>query len=91
VIVIGNELGAAAVPLNVAVPFPLSTNPTPPGSFPLSVMAGVGTPVVVTVNESAEPAWKLAALALVIAGACCALAGTAAKTMAPIRIQHNLA
>ena len=51
VIVIGKLPEAVAVPLRVAVPFPLSTNVTPLGRLPDSVMAGVGVPVVVTEND----------------------------------------
>ena len=46
---------AAGVPLSVAVPFRLSTNVTPPGRVPVSVSAGVGEPVVVTVKVPAGP------------------------------------
>ena len=44
---------AAGVPARVAVPSPLSTKVTPAGSAPVSVSAGVGNPVVVTVNVPA--------------------------------------
>jgi hypothetical protein len=61
---------AAGVPLSVPVPLPLSWNVTPLGKAPLSVMLGVGDPVVVTVKEPAVPTWKAVLLALVIAGVC---------------------
>ena len=51
------------------MPSPLSTNVTPVGSAPVSVSAGVGTPVVVTVNVPAVPVVNVVRLALVIAGA----------------------
>ena len=45
---------AAGVPLNVAVPSPLSANVTPVGrAAPVRTMAGAGNPVVVTVNVPA--------------------------------------
>ncbi len=47
------------VPAKVAVPFPLSVKVTPPGSTPVSVIAGVGVPVVVTVNEPTVPWMKV--------------------------------
>ena len=47
---------AAGVPASVAVPLPLSTNVTPVGNAPVSVIgAEVGNPVVVTVNVPAVP------------------------------------
>ena len=46
---------AAGVPARVAVPSPLSTKVTPVGSAPVSLSAGVGNPVVVTVNVPAVP------------------------------------
>ena len=58
----------AGVPDRVAVPFPLSTNVTPVGSGPLSPMAGVGEPVVVTVNEPAAPVVNVVDAADVMAG-----------------------
>jgi len=61
---------APAVPLSVAVPFPLSLNVTPLGSVPVSVRDGVGVPVVVTVKLPAVPTINVVLLALVIAGAC---------------------
>ena len=60
---------AAGVPARVAVPSPLSTKVTPVGRGPDSVRAGVGKPVVVTVNDPAVPTAKVLALALVMAGA----------------------
>jgi len=59
----------AAVPLSVAVPFPLSLNVTPLGSAPVSVREGVGAPVVVTVKLPALPTVNVVLLLLVIAGA----------------------
>jgi hypothetical protein len=47
----------------------LSANVTPPGSAPLSVKLGVGTPVVVTVNVPSVLYVIVAVLALVMAGA----------------------
>jgi len=57
------------VPLKVPVPFPLSTNVTPAGSAPVSLNAGAGKPVAVTVNEPAAPVVNVAAAALVTTGA----------------------
>jgi hypothetical protein len=57
------------VPPSVAVPFPLSWNKIPFGSDPLSEIADVGNPVVVTENEPAVPTMKVALLPLVMAGA----------------------
>src|SRR5260370_42631176 len=57
---------AVGVPLSVPVPLPSSRNVTPAGKGPLSVMLGVGDPVVVTVNVPAAPAWNEAEFALVI-------------------------
>jgi hypothetical protein len=62
----------AAVPLNVAVPFPLLTNVTPVGRAPASVREGVGVPVAVTVKLLAVPTVNVVLLALVIVGACAA-------------------
>ena len=47
----------------------LSVNVTPLGRAPVSVIAGVGEPVVVTVNVPGLPTVKVALFALVIAGA----------------------
>ena len=52
-----------------AVPSWLSTNATPRGSFPASVMAGVGWPVVVIVKVPPRPLLNVALPGLVIAGA----------------------
>ena len=60
---------AAGVPVSAAVPSPLSTNVTPVGSAPVSLKAGVGNPVVVTVNVSNVPVANVVLSALVIAGA----------------------
>jgi hypothetical protein len=54
----------------VAVPSPLSVNPTPDGSAPLEARAGVGVPVVVTVKVPACPTENVVLLALVIVGGC---------------------
>jgi hypothetical protein len=62
-------VNAAGVPASVAVPFPLSTNVTPVGSAPVSVSAGSGKPVVVTVKVPAWPTVNVVLAALVIAGA----------------------
>ncbi len=59
---------AEGVPAMVAVPLPLSVKLTPAGREPVLVIAGVGAPVVVTVNEPAEPTANVAELALVNAG-----------------------
>jgi hypothetical protein len=56
-------------PARVPVPLPLSVKVRPPGSAPVSVRAGAGKPVVVTLNEPAVPAVKVTLLALVKAGA----------------------
>jgi len=69
VMVMGNVPWAEAVPLSVAVPLPLSTNVTPVGSAPVSVRAGFGKPVVVTVKVPGALTEKEVAFALVIAGA----------------------
>jgi hypothetical protein len=47
----------------------LSVKVTPLGSVPVSVSAGVGTPVAVTVNEPLLLTTKVVLFALVIAGA----------------------
>src|SRR6266478_6280803 len=67
--VMTNVPDVVGVPLSVPVPLPLSRNVTPAGKVPLSVMIGVGNPVVVTLNVPATPTWKVAVFALVIAGA----------------------
>jgi hypothetical protein len=69
VIVIGVLPTAAGIPEIVAVPLPLSVKFTLAGSDPVLVSAGVGLPVVVTVNVPLAPAVKVTELALVIAGA----------------------
>jgi hypothetical protein len=53
----------------VAVPLPLSLNVMEPGSVPVSVSAGVGEPIVVTVVLNADPTIDVAEFALVIDGA----------------------
>src|SRR5229473_3384207 len=63
-----NVPDAVGVPLSVPVPLPLLRNVTPAGKAPLSVMLGVGDPLVVTVNVPAAPTWKVATFALVIVG-----------------------
>ena len=50
------------------MPLPLSVKLNPPGRVPVLVMAGVGLPVVVTVNEPAVPTVKVVVVALVMAG-----------------------
>src|SRR5712692_9055074 len=67
--VMANVPDAVGVPLSVPVPLPLLRNVTPAGKVPLSVMLGVGDPLVVTLNVPATPTWKVAAFALVNAGA----------------------
>src|SRR5262245_57863539 len=64
----GNTPPAVGVPPSVAVPLPLSTNVTPAGSAPVLLMAAVGTPAVVTVNDPGEPTLNVAVFPLVIAG-----------------------
>ena len=59
---------AAGVPLNFALPFPLSEKVTPDGRAPTSEMVGAGDPLAATVNEPADPTLKLALFALVNAG-----------------------
>ena len=58
----------AAIPLSIALPFPLSVNLTPVGSVPDSLKDGVGVPAVVTVKLPAAPTVNIALLALVIVG-----------------------
>jgi hypothetical protein len=53
----------------VAVPFPLSVKVMPAGRAPVSVSAGAGRPVVVTVTLTGDRIPMLAESALVIAGA----------------------
>ena len=47
----------------------MSANVTPLGSAPVSVRAGVGDPVDVSVNDPAEPTANVVLLALVMVGA----------------------
>ena len=47
----------------------MSLNDTPVGSASVSLSAGIGKPVVVTVKDPAVPTVKLVLFALVIAGA----------------------
>src|SRR5260370_409284 len=63
-----NVPDAVGVPLSVPVPLPLLRNVTPAGKVPLSVMLGVGDPLVVTLNVPAAPTWNVTAVALVIVG-----------------------
>jgi hypothetical protein len=58
----------AEVPEMVAVPFPLSLKDSPLGRLPVSLSAGVGDPVVVTVKLKTRPTTEVAALALVMVG-----------------------
>src|SRR5258708_23484027 len=67
--VMTNVPDAVGVPLSVPLPLPLLRNVTPAGKVPLSVMLGVGDPLVVTLNVPAAPTWKVATFALVNAGA----------------------
>jgi hypothetical protein len=60
---------AEGVPARVAVPSPLSVKPSPAGNTPVREITGVGVPVVVTVNEPAEPTVNVVALALEMVGA----------------------
>ena len=53
------------------MPLPLSVKVMPGGSGPVSVSAGAGNPVVVTVNEPPAAAVKVVLAALVIAGGWC--------------------
>jgi hypothetical protein len=69
VIVIGVLPTAAAIPEIVAVPLPLSVKFTLAGSDPVLLNAGVGLPVVVTVNVPLVPAVNVTEVALVMAGA----------------------
>ena len=61
--------GPVGVPWRVAVPLPMSLKVTPVGSGPVSVMLGVGTPVVVTVKKEVRPNTKVVVLPLVMVGA----------------------
>ena len=60
---------AAGVPDKVAVPLPLSTKLTPLGRFPVSLIAGAGVPVVVTVKLPSVPTVNVVSSADVMAGA----------------------
>lgn len=60
--------GPDGFPLIVAVPFPLSTNVTPPGKGPVSDSAGTGLPVAVTINVFEAPMVNVFVFVLVIAG-----------------------
>ncbi len=64
---------AVGVPDKRAVPLCWSTKVSPAGRVPVSVMAGVGEPVVVTAKEPAWPRVKSAVVTLVMAGALDAL------------------
>lgn len=57
-----------AVPLIVAVPFPLSWKVTVPGSAPTAFKAAVGFPVLTTAKVPAEPIVKVVLFAVVMAG-----------------------
>ena len=57
---VGARVPEAGVPARVAVPSPLSTKVTPPGSVPVSVRAGGGVPVAVTVKVPDVPSVKVA-------------------------------
>ncbi len=57
------------MPARVAVPLPLSVKVMPEGRAPVSVRAGVGSPVVATVSLKAVPTIEVAALAVVMTGA----------------------
>ncbi len=63
----------------------VALNATPVGSAPETASAGVGEPVAVTVKLPAVPTLKVAAFALVIAGACCAAMVTVASEV-PLRL-----
>ena len=69
VIVIGYAppVSGSGVPLNVAVPFPLSRNVTPSGKLPVSVTAGTGKPTVVTENQPGDPTVNVVMLPEVMA------------------------
>jgi hypothetical protein len=82
---------AAGVPLSAPVPFPLSAKVTPLGSVPVSVSAGVGDPVVVTVNVAAAPIANVVLLALVITGAAAAVTVKLAPLLAtPLTVTTTL-
>jgi hypothetical protein len=56
----------AGVPLSVALPLPLSTNVTPLGNAPTSVIAAAGMPTVVTEKNPGDPTVKVVLLPEVI-------------------------
>jgi hypothetical protein len=72
VMVSGNRPGDDGIPVNVAVPLPLSVKVTPPGRAPVSWRLGRGNPVAVTVKlPGPAPVTKESAggeVALVMAG-----------------------
>jgi hypothetical protein len=63
-------IAADGVPESRAVPLAPERNVTPVGSVPDRVIVEAGYPVVVMVNENADPAAALAEAALVNAGGC---------------------
>lgn len=65
----GPAVPDCGVPLNVAEPFPLSAKLNPVGNAPVSLKAGIGSPLAVTVKEPAVCTVKVALLPLVVAGA----------------------
>jgi hypothetical protein len=67
--VIGKVPVLVGVPLRTPPPEVSAVNVTPPGRVPLSVTAGVGVPVVVTLNEPAVPTVNVVLLALLKTGA----------------------
>ena len=67
--VMGYEPATDVVPLNVAVPLPLSMKLTPVGRGPISDRVGVGEPEAVTVKLPKVPAVKVVPPPLEIAGA----------------------
>src|SRR5262245_36193697 len=66
--VMGNCPATVGVPASVAVPLPLSVSLTPLGNGPLSLSAGVGTPVAVTLKELGVPTVNVTLPELVIEG-----------------------
>jgi hypothetical protein len=54
------------VPANVAVPLPLSVKVIPDGNAPVSLIAGVGDPLVLTVKLKADPSVAVAVAAEVM-------------------------
>ena len=79
-IVIGKLPALVVVPASVAVPFPLSMNMIPLGRLPVSLKAGVGVPVDITVNMPAMPAVNVVLAPLVICG------GVPVTVKAPVRL-----